>query len=230
MGNRLDWAEREVAIAMAREAKEDKEGDSASYAYFCYQSALKAYESLIEDNHSGMSWGFTEGILMRLIENKPITPIYDVPEVWDDTTTDEERFGKSYQCNRMSSLFKIVGKDGKVVYQDVSRTSVFYPNSDAAYHNGTASRLIDEMFPITMPYWPPMEPFKVEASQYLTDRKNGDFDTIAFRKVTTPYGVVKDINRFFGETEDGWKELTHDEFMKRVQLHNKRAFSEWFDA
>lgn len=58
----LEWAKREVEIACKRENPDKKEGEF-DYGCACYESALKAFESLCEDGHSGMSIGFTKNIL-----------------------------------------------------------------------------------------------------------------------------------------------------------------------
>ena len=67
MGNMTDWAKREVEIACKREAPGRKDGEW-DYGCACYESALKAYLSLMEDEHSGMSFSITRSILNRLIE------------------------------------------------------------------------------------------------------------------------------------------------------------------
>lgn len=72
----MDWAKREVEIASKRE-RGDKPESEWDYGCACYDSALKAFESLCGDGHSGFSIGITKGILNRLIEGKPLTPIED---------------------------------------------------------------------------------------------------------------------------------------------------------
>ena len=69
-----NWAKREVEIACARERR-DKNPDEWDYGCACYKSAYKAYQCVMGDGHSGMSIGFTQNILNRLIDGKPLTPI-----------------------------------------------------------------------------------------------------------------------------------------------------------
>lgn len=52
--NMLDWARQEVEIACRKENPNKKEGEF-DYGCACYGSALKAFESLCEDGHSGFS-------------------------------------------------------------------------------------------------------------------------------------------------------------------------------
>lgn len=67
----MEWAKREVEIASKRE-RGDKPESEWDYGCACYDSALKAFESLCGDGHSGFSIGITKGILNRLIERKPL--------------------------------------------------------------------------------------------------------------------------------------------------------------
>lgn len=82
------WAEDEVKIACARENPNRKEGEF-DYRCACYESALKAFKSLCEDEHSGASIMFTKAILDRLITGKPLTSIeVEVVEIGSDMAVD----------------------------------------------------------------------------------------------------------------------------------------------
>ena len=71
-----EWAEREIEIACKKE-NPNWDGKSFDYGCACYQSALKAYKSLCEDEHSGFSFGLTKNILIRLMDGLPLMPITD---------------------------------------------------------------------------------------------------------------------------------------------------------
>ena len=174
----IDWAENEVKIACERERAESKTPEGEwDYGCACYESALKAYKSLMEDGHSGMSFSITRQILNRLMRGQPLTPIEDTEDVWNCIDDREDNF-KKYQCKRMSSLFKDVYSDGVVKYTDVDRCYAVYSDSpDTSWNNGLVQNIIDEMFPITMPYIPG-NPIKVVCEDFLLDPKNGDYDTI----------------------------------------------------
>ena len=60
--NMLEWAKREIEIACKHE-RGDKDPNEQDYGVACYESAFKAFESLMEDGHSGMSISFTKAIL-----------------------------------------------------------------------------------------------------------------------------------------------------------------------
>lgn len=220
--NMTDWARREVELA----CKSDPKEDGVLYAQICFQSALKAFESICNDELTGFQVSFVRDILVRLLNRKPLTHIDDIPESWAPCMFVDKDLKEDLQCVRMSSLFKQVHHDGTVRYRDVNRVVCTDQASSTTWHNGLADRIVDEMFPIKFPYYPADKPYKVRMNEYLTDRKYGDFDTVMYIDVTSPDGTVTRINRYFGETEEGWKELTSDEFTARYAQHLERVRKE----
>lgn len=208
------WAEREVEIACKRENPERKEGEF-DYGCACYESALKAFNSLLEDGHSGMSMSITKNILIRLIEGKPLTSIEDTEDVWN-YISDEEDGTRLYQCTRMYSLFKRIYKDGTVKYNDVDRITCIDINNKYTYNSGLVSRVVNEMYPISMPYYP--HSIKVYCEDFLVDENNGDFDTVGILNMILPSGDVKEINKFYKEDGDKYKEITREEYYERKSL------------
>ena len=63
MSRLFDWAKREIELAKKREREASGVEDGWDYGCACYDSALKAYESLCEDGHSGLSIGITRSII-----------------------------------------------------------------------------------------------------------------------------------------------------------------------
>lgn len=211
--NMTEWAEKEIEIACKRERGEST--DEWDYGCACYESALKAFKSLCEDGHSGFSISMTKHILNRLIEGKPLTPIYDTDDVWSSRCRPRDDY-TSYQNMRMSSLFKDVYKDGSVKYHDINRfycTTVSDPYS--TWHNGFVSNLMHEMMPITMPYSPGKD-IRVVCEEFLYDPKCGDFDTMGVLYYVDD-DRKHDINRFFKEGEDSWVEISKEEYEERMQ-------------
>ena len=212
-----EWAKREIEIACKRERGDKPEG-LWDYGCACYESAHKAFLSLVGDEHSGVSIQLTKNILNRLIDGKPLTPIEDTPDVWNDGRKDQRDGKVTYQCRRMSSLFKYVYSDGRVEYHDVKLCyCVNKGNQDsAAWHNGFVSRLIHEKYPITMPYYPATRPMVVHCTECLSDPNNGDFDTIGIWYVVRPDGEKDTIERFFKESAEGWAEIAKQEYFDRA--------------
>lgn len=225
MNNMLDWAKHEVELAIAREKEEDTEDEGFGYAKACYESALKAFSSLCKDGHSGMSISFTKGILNRLLLHKPLTPIEDNPDEWVESWKSDDGIAH-YQNVRLSSLFKDVYPDGTVEYCDLNAFECMDEDSKIPYHGGGAYEVFKNYFDITFPYTPPVKKYCLTTREYLTDRKNGDFDTKLYNKIIYPDGTEHYICRYFKESENGWQEIEFEEFLKRIDMHIKREEQE----
>lgn len=194
-----NWAKKEVEILI------ENNGDEgwSDYINNCAESAVKAFESLLEDGHSGLSITVTKDILNRLIDGKVLTPIEDTPDVWNEPN-DYGKGYKSYQCKRMSSLFKRVYDDGTIKYTDIDRyMGIPIENPKCSYTSGRIRDIVDELFPLTMPYYPKDKKYKIYTDDFLYNKDNGDFDHEAFYYMMTPSGEKIDLNRFYYYPEDG---------------------------
>ena len=170
-----------------------------------------------------LNWSEREVAIACEKENssQPLTPIEDTDDIWYECHRYEDGH-KLYQCKRMNSLFKDVYADGTVEYSENGRLyCVNIHNPTYTYSSGLVRRIIDKMFPITMPYIPG-KPIKVYCEDFLTDKNNGDFDTIGVLyalKTENDNQEKIEINRFFRETKDNeeryWIEISKDEYMKR---------------
>lgn len=221
----IDWAEQECRIACKCENPEyDFDSDDFDYGCSCYKSALKAYKSLCEDLHSGASFEFTKNILIRLIEGHPLTPIKDEDffiniEVMPQKSPSylKERGLKSdLQCPRMSSLFRTETLDGKVTYEDIDRF-YFINIEEPSDTYKTNSNFLDEMFPITMPYMPKKNKYKIYEQTFLTDKSNGDFDTRGIIYVITPEGEKVDVNIYKAQINNKFVDITKEEYEERLK-------------
>lgn len=227
----LDWAKQEVKLACKFE-NPDWDGKEFDYGCSCYQSALKAYESLMEDGHSGTSFGFTKNILIRLLESLPLRPIEDSDfflnnnkSFWADEDLKAKNLKSILQCPRMYSLFREETIDGKITYSDNNRYYCIDINNGCTYSNGIASDILDELFPITMPYFPLSGRYKIYAEDFLLDPKNGDYDTKGFLYLETPSKERVEINRFYAEKDNETVEITEKEYNERKELFRKRIES-----
>ena len=181
--------EKKGKRAATPKKKQNHKKGEFDYGCACYESALKAFQSLCEDEHSGASIMFTKAILNRLIDGKPLTPIEDTEDMWSILQRDGDV--KEYQCKRMFSLFKTVDPDGSVSYQDITRfRGIDINNPQVRYHSGLIDKVLGELFPIKMPYMPFVEGYRVYTEDFLTDPKNGDFDTVGISHVVTPQGIL----------------------------------------
>ena len=222
------WAEREVRLAIASERKASGVENGWDYGSACYKSALRALKSLEKDGHSGFSIQMTKSILNRMIDWKPLTPIEDTPDGWNYSYMNKETRETVYQNKRMSSLFKHVRQDFKTTYRDIDHSICVDIVNQTRYHSGFVSGIVDEMFPITMPYMPSDKPIEIYCHDLLTDRKNGDFDTVGIFHCIKPDGERVEIKRYFKESSEanGWTEINYDEWIDRLSLDLMRKMKE----
>ena len=216
------WAEEEIRLAC---------NINGEYARACYNSAIRAYKSLLKDGHSGASIYLTHEILNRLIDMKPLTAIEDVPEVWNDISMRKSDEGtvEQYQCKRMSSLFKDVYDDGTVKFTDVDRVScIDIANPTISWHCRLGDNIVDELFPIEMPYYPTKDPYKLYKEDFLVDHENGDYDTQGFFYLITPYGDKIEVNKFYKEQDGEWVEIEVEEYNDR-KTKNKYLITPYGD-
>ncbi len=199
----LKWAEREIEYALKQY---DSETEDAARGYFemCCKSALKAFKSLLDDGHTGMSISVTKGILMRLIDCKPLSNIEDTDDVWNLVHTTEDG-AKHYQCRRMSALFKEVDKEGNVRYSDNDRVICVDVNSKLTYRSGLAFNYVDSHYPITMPYYPADKPYLVYCEDFCMGHPEarGEYTHKALLYMTKPDGVQVDLNLYYRENDKG---------------------------
>lgn len=200
----LNWAQKEIELAIESEKKASEGTNDWEYGVACYESAMRAYKALLDDNHSGMSIHITKSILNRLIDGRCLTPIEDTPDIWSEEPIFLAKDGaREYQCKRMSSLFKKVAPDGTVTYSDINRVScIDISNTAVPYHNGFATRLVEAIFPIEMPYLAPSKPFRMFTEELLFGDK-GDYDTVAYLYILMPDGHKIELNRYFKEDTNG---------------------------
>lgn len=206
-GDLTSWARREVELVCNKES-----GPFSDYYKACCESALKAYESLIQDNHSGMSWSITRSILMQLMEDKPLSPVTEedfsvIPTIQDDPAwLASQGLVDIIPCSRMRGLYKYIYKDGTILYKDINRVSVRDISTDTYWTSGFMSNLVSEMYPITMPYIGEKYIANVEENRSISCKD--DYDGIAFKTLTHPDGSIETIDRFFIEDAEGnWNEV-----------------------
>lgn len=221
-----EWAKKEVEIYK----KENFTDDDFNYGNACVDSALKAFNSLYEDNHSGFSIRITQIMLNRLIDGKPLTKIEDIPENWDSEicdVSDKEKGRVCYNSNRMSGLFKYEYEDGKIEYKDVDRViAVDINEPDVTFGYGGATRIVDELIPIEFPYYPSSKPYKVYMEDFLINESHGDFDVMGYYYIITPTGEKIDVNKYI-YYPDGENpiEITKEEYDElKVNKINKEEF------
>ena len=205
-----EWAEKEIELACKKE-NPNWDGKSFDYGCACYQSALKAYKSMLDDNHSGFSWGLTSNILKRLLDDLPLTPIKDEDFVQDpsmpqasEKELEDRKLKSDIQCSRMPSLFRYEHLDGKIEYHDVNRAYCFNIDNPHITYTSHLCNIIDELYPITMPYYPSVNKYKIAVEDRLHDKSLGDYDLLRIAYIIKPNGEKETINRCYQEVITGY--------------------------
>lgn len=230
--NMKNWAENEIKIACEKE-NPNWDGKTFDYGCACYQSALKAYNAMLEDEHSGASWSITGKILNRLVNNLPLTPIEDKDFVQDPSMPqDNEAYLKhlnlksEIQCPRMSSLFRKEYLDGTIKYTDNNRVYCFnIDKPDIYFGNRLTTELVDKLYPIEMPYYPLTIPYKVAVEYRLHDKSLGDYDLIRIPYIIEPNGNKKVINRCYRSVIRGYKKYKSLDFIRPIEEWVKISYS-----
>lgn len=220
----INWAENEIEIVRNRlKSSPEEEGFENDYILGCYESAFKAFKSLLEDGHSGMSIYITKSILIRLIDGRPLNDIQDTEDVWNEVSGLSKDV-KEYQCSRMSSLFKKVYPDGSVKYNDIHRSVCVNVDDPRNVFHGYGCRILDEMLPIEMPYSPSSKQYKIYCKEFLYDEDGGDFDTLGVLYAISPEGEKINIERYFKDVKGtpGWVEINSDEYLYRMYHQFRR--------
>lgn len=213
------WAKREVELAKNEALKSGSDNCSTHYICECLNSALKAFTSLMEDGHSGASVEQTLIFLQRLVRRLPLTPIAE-DTIWVKSGISESGT-VTYQCARMTSLFKDVDREGNINYSDVHR--VVCVNKDdlqaPVWYNGFVSKIINSIYPIKFPYYTSSDPIIAYVSEHTTSLSE-DFDTMCIDSVKLNNGETVDVKRFFKEDTDStsWVEIDEEEYTSRVEI------------
>lgn len=213
VGSTTDRVRKEVEYAIECEKKEA--GDLNDYSFTdyvieCYRSALRAYETMAADGHSGMSWGLTRNIFNRLAEGKPLKKLNsykDCPEEWkernDWTFVDGVVFGNT----RYPSLTYEVNLRDEAIYRDIHRW-VFeeIDNPHTSWNIGLLAKYLDEKFPIQFPYNPVTIHVRIE--ELLVDPAHGDYDAQRIIDFVDPEtGETIKVDACFALVDDKFEQI-----------------------
>lgn len=213
------WAKREVELAKNEALKSGADNCSAHYICECLSSALKAFNSLREDGHSGASMEQMLMFLQRLVRGLPLTPI-DEDTTWVKSSVSESGT-ITYQCARMTSLFKDVDREGNITYSDVNRVVCVNKDDPQApvWYNGFVSKIVNSIYPIKFPYYTSSDPIIAYVSEHTTSVTE-DFDTMCIDSVKLNNGETVEVKKFFKEDPNinSWVEIDEEEYNSRVEI------------
>lgn len=113
------------------------------------------------------------------------------------------------RINKLSHLNMVTGNStNRVICVDI--------HSGRRYYNKFVhEKIIDVVYPTTMPNTPTKLPFKVYTEDYLYNRKNGDFDTKAILYIIKPDGTKIDVNNYYKQKGGTFKKISKFEYLLR---------------
>lgn len=195
------------------------------YAVECYRSALRTYETMAADGHSGMSWSLTRQILNRLMEGKPLKELnsyQDRPEEWEEQNRWLVDDGAAFNNIRYPALSYRLNANGKELYHDTDRwvfEELDRPN--IPWCNGFLSNYLDEKFPIQFPYCPFTIHVRIE--EILTNPAHGDYDAQRIIDFIDPKtGEIVKVDACFEEVDGKWKEIGKKKWYELRKKHAER--------
>jgi hypothetical protein len=110
MSNLVNHAVRELDIIGYPATPVIEEGFSIDYEHEIRKSVLKIVEEFASQGHSGMSASITLAMLTKLLDYKPLSPLTDNPNEWNQV----DLGGEAWQSQRNPEAFSTDG--GKTYY------------------------------------------------------------------------------------------------------------------
>lgn len=232
-----NWALKEIDLA------KNLEGDENEY----YNAAYLAFCDFLDRTEHLDKPGIAKMIFTQLLHKEPLTPIEDDEDNWvivegfDPAAGNDNPGWTIYQCKRRPTLFKKVTYDRKtgekdgVKFSDTGRYICIDINTEQMYTGGIGPAILDELFPISMPY-SPLGKIKIFTEDFKCHEDfDGDFDTVGILYFRMPDGQMKEIKRCFKEDykTHEMKEINMTEYLarkKKAEGMKKKKVNEVFDS
>lgn len=154
-----------------------------------------------------------------MLDGLPLTPVKEEDFEGAESVypRDERDDQQVIQCPRMCSLFQYKSSDGTLSYTDVDRQYCFDTELPDDTFSSAWDHIVDELFPITLPYYPSGKKYRVGVRSFLCDAKNGDYDHTAVEYVITPDNERIEIGKYYREEDKEMVEITKEQFQEDEQ-------------
>ena len=217
--NRKEWANKEAKHVAKHVTM--KYGNNIPMTE-CYEmvvnEAVKLFNELEDLPHTEESKVMIKRFLSRLIEDKPLSPIEDGDDMWDEVGSpfEEDTGVEIYINKRLRTLFKRV--DGNnVSYYDGNRVTCVNMLTDNNLTLSFVEDFIDKHYPIEFPYFP-TEKYVVNVKLFLHD---GSY-IMNINHVIDPNGKLTFFNECYATNEEReWKKISFHDFNNRFLKHRK---------
>lgn len=222
MMNATEWVRNEWAYFL-KENGGDENWEEHVGKY--YDSACKAFETLLDENDSKGDIFMKKTILNRFLSGLPLTPIKDDPDIWIEghVLPFHKRQGivEVYQCSRLTSLYKWVKEDGSIIFSDLDRIICRDENNTTSVHSIVTKLIDEEIEPIRMPYRPSGKKIRVN----IEEGSRPGLIFVSDAVIPSKKGEYRHINIFryydFDKVACTWDEISEEEYKKRVRNYSK---------
>lgn len=225
--NLMEWARKEVALLIDSEERNEDMSQATMCALHAYDEYLKEIGKVKNPNDLTL----TKTIFLQLFNGDPLTPIEDNEEDWSiidgyDPTARINNCGFSvYQCKRRHTLLKRVtynkktGEIGEIKFNDSARSTCIDIGSNKAYSGGLGEWLLDQIMPISMPYFPTGK-IKIFTEEFKAYPDGEDSDTCGVLYFRMPDGQMNEIKRFFKRDAQSGEaiEINFNEYAARKRI------------
>jgi len=177
--------------------------------------AVAMFRTVFSKPKSAQHLVLVKGLLNRITSGLPLTPI--TMEDFDNTVASEIRGELKHTCARYEGLTATKNSDGNGFTYSDSRRVVFYDQSlinqeesssivdilhNRAHYPSIALKLVDDLFPITLPYMPG-DKYEVFGSSYSFKLAEGEPDLVEIDFIKTPNGQLVKVDQYYRKTRDG---------------------------
>lgn len=154
----------------------------------------------------------TREIDNKLINAYNLTLVEDTFSNW--ICIEERPDSKLLQHNKMNSLFKTEYLDGRYTYSDNDRCCCEDISDHCRYYSEESTRIIDRLFPITMPYIPK------DRYIFLVDTIGSESEEVlgtAYLQLFKNHNPIEDFKPIYILND---KEIDKETWMNEKEAHN----------
>ena len=177
--------------------------------------AVAMFKAVFSKHQSKQHLVLVKGLLNRMTSGLPLSPI--TMEDFDNTEASLSRGELKHTCSRYESLTATKKSDGTDFTYSDSRRVEFHDQSlinqeesssivdilhSRANYPSIALKLVDDLFPITLPYMPG-DKYEVFGSSYSFRLAEGEPDLVEIDFIKTPNGQLVKVDQYYRKTRDG---------------------------
>ena len=230
-----EWARREVDLA--KTWLNDGDSEAKEIMSEEYEAAYRSYCNFLDEYEKLKDARIIKTVFTQLLHEENLSPIVDSEDDWTlvegfDPAVGNDNPGWSiYQCKRRNSMFKKAAYDRKtgevneITFKDIDRAVCIDINkSDFMYTRGVGPVVLDEKFPITLPY-SPCGKIRIFTEDFkYHEEYEGDLDTVGVLYFRMPDGTMKEVKRYFKEDHESKQmvEISQSEYLSRKKRVNDR--------